>query len=80
MNPQRFADGLLGIGIEDFAPGLFLAGVEDSFLRDELNPEMEKRGANSIFIDLDPAGDSYAEIVNAIAPGSWTIATVVEAR
>lgn len=80
MNPQRFADGLLGRGIEDFAPGLFLAGVEDAFLRDELVPEMTKRGVISIFVDLDPAGDSYAQIVNAIAPGSRTIAAAVEVR
>jgi len=80
MNLQRFADGLLGLGIEDFASGLFLAGVEDAFLRDELVPEMAKRGAISIFVDLDAGGDSYAQIVNAIAPGSRTIAAAVEAR
>lgn len=80
MKLQRFADGLLGRGIEDFAPGLFLAGVADSFLRDALVPEMTKRGVISIFVDLDPAGNSYSQIVDAVAPGFRTIAAAVEGR
>lgn len=78
MTVRRYADGLLSLGIEDFAPGLFLAGVADAFLRDELIPEMTKRGAISTFVDLDPAGDSYAQIVDAVASGSRTIVAAVE--
>lgn len=77
---QRFADGLLGRGVEDFRPGLFLAGADATFLRDQLAPEMARRGALAIFVDLDPAGDSYARIVDAIEPGCRTIVEAVERR
>lgn len=80
LRVQRFADGLLGLGVEDFRPGLFLAGADAAFLRDQLVPEMARRGAISIFVDLDPAGDSYTQIVDAIEPGCRTIVEAVVAR
>ncbi|MGC5699562.1 AAA family ATPase [Pseudomonas sp. NFXW11] len=72
------ADGLVGVGLQDYSSGLFLAAPrrtgKSTFLREDLLPECRQRGWLAVYVDLwanrerDPAELIAAAIAEALVP------------
>jgi len=75
---SSIADGLVGMGIQDFTSGLFLAAPrrtgKSTFLREDLLPECQARGWLTVYVDLwadkekDPAELISSAIAGALVP------------
>src|SRR3989344_2464511 len=72
---SSIADGLVGVVIQDFTSGLFLAAPrrtgKSTFLREDLLPECQARGWLTVYVDLwaDKEKDPAELISSAIAGG-----------